>query len=220
MAKRKRAASVPPTSERRALTTALQTKREVTFANGAQVSMWKLNGQHYKRRKVTVRVISPRLHAKLLDLWFTYARCALSLSPSTPQDSNGVDQWKKCGHCGTDSTPEWRNGPLGKGTLCNAYVSFLSCDRSGVRGEWTQRVVDAYGLVYRCGLRYRSRQREQRSRDQSGNVPVSLLLSPESETKKGCRNHINHPMIWVSKLSTVLASQAVSCQPHQHVQQL
>jgi hypothetical protein len=80
MAKRKRAASVSPTTERRALITALQT-REVTFANGAQVSKWKLNGQRYKRRKVTVRVISPRLHAKLLDLMvFISAVCALSLT--------------------------------------------------------------------------------------------------------------------------------------------
>jgi hypothetical protein len=60
-AKRKRAASVPPTGERsRTLTQAThqQTKSEVTFANGAQVSKWKLNGPRYKRCKVTVRVTS------------------------------------------------------------------------------------------------------------------------------------------------------------------
>jgi hypothetical protein len=25
-------------------------------------------------------------------------------------------------HCSATSTPEWRTGPEGKGTLCNAYV--------------------------------------------------------------------------------------------------
>lgn len=143
--KRKRAMSVPPTGEQRALLQArpgqreLLAKSEVTFSQGTQVAKWKLNGPRYKRCKVT--------------------------------DANGDDQWKRCQHCGTDSTPEWRNGPLGKGTLCNA-----------------------------CGLRYRSKQREQTSRGQSGNVPVSLLLNPESN-KKG-RTNINNPMIWETKLSS------------------
>ncbi|ELR17752.1 GATA zinc finger domain containing protein [Acanthamoeba castellanii str. Neff] len=143
--KRKRAMSVPPTGEQRALLQArpgqgeMVAKSEVTFPQGTQVAKWKLNGPRYKRCKVT--------------------------------DANGDDQWKRCQHCGTDSTPEWRNGPLGKGTLCNA-----------------------------CGLRYRSKQREQTSRGQSGNVPVSLLLNPESN-KKG-RANISNPMIWETKLSS------------------
>ncbi|OZJ04987.1 hypothetical protein BZG36_01774 [Bifiguratus adelaidae] len=36
---------------------------------------------------------------------------------STPADSGGI---KKCGYCGTRSTPMWRRGPHGAGTLCNA----------------------------------------------------------------------------------------------------
>jgi hypothetical protein len=145
--KRKRAMSVPSAKARpgrdgeveAAATTMQEVKSEVTFANGAQVAKWKLNGTRYKRCKVT--------------------------------GTNGDAEWKRCQHCGTDSTPEWRTGPLGKGTLCNA-----------------------------CGLRYRTKQKEQNMRGQGGNVPMSLLLNPES-TKKG-RTNINNPMIWETKLSS------------------
>ncbi|KAL6078797.1 white collar 2 type of transcription factor, variant 2 [Balamuthia mandrillaris] len=30
-----------------------------------------------------------------------------------------------CSHCNATDTPEWRSGPLGRGTLCNAYVLHL-----------------------------------------------------------------------------------------------
>ncbi|KAL6985458.1 hypothetical protein U1Q18_018832 [Sarracenia purpurea var. burkii] len=29
-------------------------------------------------------------------------------------------EWRKCVHCGTDKTPQWRTGPMGPKTLCNA----------------------------------------------------------------------------------------------------
>jgi hypothetical protein len=66
---------------------------------------------------------------------------------------------------------------------------------------WSSLVFSSHN---RCGLRYRSKQREQTSRGQSGNVPVSLLLNPESN-KKG-RTNINNPMIWETKLASFPAS--------------
>jgi hypothetical protein len=33
------------------------------------------------------------------------------------------DMERRCAHCGARSTPEWRRGPTGRGTLCNAYAS-------------------------------------------------------------------------------------------------
>lgn len=121
--KRKRAMSVPPTGEQRALLQArpgqgeMVAKSEVTFPQGTQVAKWKLNGPRYKRCKVTVRCLGPPLLAQAgCQVW-----PGKLISPLL-QDANGDDQWKRCQHCGTDSTPEWRNGPLGKGTLCNAYA--------------------------------------------------------------------------------------------------
>jgi hypothetical protein len=67
--KRKRAMSVPPTGEQRALLQArpgqgeMVAKSEVTFPQGTQVAKWKLNGPRYKRCKVTVRCLGPPLLA-------------------------------------------------------------------------------------------------------------------------------------------------------------
>ncbi|OBZ88924.1 GATA transcription factor 14 [Choanephora cucurbitarum] len=41
-----------------------------------------------------------------------------SIAKSTPPQSNS--QIKKCLYCGSKSTPMWRRGPQGAGTLCNA----------------------------------------------------------------------------------------------------
>jgi len=57
---------------------------------------------------------------------------------------------KRCYHCNSANTPEWRTGPLGRGTLCNA-----------------------------CGLRYQSKLRKNRKEPApGGRIPISLLLNP------------------------------------------
>jgi hypothetical protein len=67
--KRKHAMSVSPTGEQRGLQARPAQKQqhhaesEVTFANGAQVAKWKLNGPRYKLYKVTVRVLRQQVHA-------------------------------------------------------------------------------------------------------------------------------------------------------------
>lgn len=43
----------------------------------------------------------------------------LKLHFKLPQQS-GATETRKCSHCGTKSTPEWRKGPMGPSTLCNA----------------------------------------------------------------------------------------------------
>ncbi|KAG6417111.1 hypothetical protein SASPL_119261 [Salvia splendens] len=39
-----------------------------------------------------------------------------------PKKRDGQDggEWRKCLHCATDKTPQWRTGPMGPKTLCNA----------------------------------------------------------------------------------------------------
>jgi hypothetical protein len=77
-----------------------QSKRSVvTMSNGAQLAVWQPHVTCNKRRRVVVR---PFNHPT--------------------QGTNGETERKQCQHCGTDSTSLWRCGPLGKGTLCNAFV--------------------------------------------------------------------------------------------------
>lgn len=40
--------------------------------------------------------------------------------PSPRKRDNGDGEGRKCLHCATDKTPQWRTGPLGPKTLCNA----------------------------------------------------------------------------------------------------
>ena len=44
-------------------------------------------------------------------------------SQGAPAKVPRVMTGRTCKHCGITSTPEWRTGPDGKGTLCNAYPS-------------------------------------------------------------------------------------------------
>ncbi|KAH6783818.1 GATA transcription factor 12 [Perilla frutescens var. hirtella] len=37
-----------------------------------------------------------------------------------PENSSGGGEGRKCLHCATDKTPQWRTGPMGPKTLCNA----------------------------------------------------------------------------------------------------
>ncbi len=77
-----------------------QSKRSVvTMSNGAQLAVWQPHVTCNKRRRVVVR---PFNHPT--------------------QGTNGETERKQCQHCGTHSTSLWRCGPLGKGTLCNAFV--------------------------------------------------------------------------------------------------
>ncbi|XP_047064390.1 suppressor of ferric uptake 1-like [Lolium rigidum] len=48
-------------------------------------------------------------------------RRALASSPSpTWPSAGGVPGQRRCRHCSTTETPQWRQGPEGRGTLCNA----------------------------------------------------------------------------------------------------
>ncbi|KAI8084888.1 uncharacterized protein BX664DRAFT_338027 [Halteromyces radiatus] len=56
------------------------------------------------------------------DKDYTPPRKPKTKRASTSRGSNGQDQHsaKKCLYCGSKSTPMWRRGPEGAGTLCNA----------------------------------------------------------------------------------------------------
>jgi hypothetical protein len=55
----------------------------------------------------------------------THRDGCLESFPTTVADG---DMERRCAHCGARSTPEWRRGPTGRGTLCNAYVSIPCLD--------------------------------------------------------------------------------------------
>lgn len=40
--------------------------------------------------------------------------------PATPAPPSSAGEGRRCLHCETDKTPQWRTGPLGPKTLCNA----------------------------------------------------------------------------------------------------
>ena len=73
---------------------------------------------------------------------------------------------RKCAHCGSQKTSEWRMGPEGRGTLCNA-----------------------------CGLRYRKKLKanqppKAKAASSSAPNPISLLLNsgndqPNTDTSEG-----------------------------------
>jgi hypothetical protein len=45
--------------------------------------------------------------------------------PAPHGNANGEKRPPKCLGCGATETPEWRRGPMGPRTLCNACVSLL-----------------------------------------------------------------------------------------------
>lgn len=48
------------------------------------------------------------------------SNCALRDDNSKSTISNGEGGVRKCSHCASEKTPQWRTGPLGPKTLCNA----------------------------------------------------------------------------------------------------
>ena len=48
----------------------------------------------------------------------------ISPTPTNPgkkkENNDGAGEGRKCLHCATDKTPQWRTGPMGPKTLCNA----------------------------------------------------------------------------------------------------
>ena len=52
----------------------------------------------------------------------------LSNKRPAPNGGNGDKKTPKCLGCGATETPEWRRGPMGPRTLCNACVNF-ACTR-------------------------------------------------------------------------------------------
>jgi len=43
------------------------------------------------------------------------------IEPKSERKKKNASKPRKCSHCQAEKTPLWRQGPLGKGTLCNAY---------------------------------------------------------------------------------------------------
>ncbi|KAL6059155.1 GATA zinc finger domain containing protein [Balamuthia mandrillaris] len=78
-----------------------------------------------------------------------------------------VPEGRSCAACATKNTPEWRTGPNGKGTLCNA-----------------------------CGLRYRKKMKKRNTPNNSAinttNASMSEDLQKEERKKRGQQQNEEH----------------------------
>ncbi|ONK57980.1 uncharacterized protein A4U43_C09F6410 [Asparagus officinalis] len=65
---------------------------------------------------------------------------------SSPKSSEAT---RRCGHCMTEETPQWRTGPDGRGTLCNAC---------GIKYKNSQKINNAVNLSCSNLIRERNRK--------------------------------------------------------------
>lgn len=87
-----------------------------------------------------------------------------------------------CTHCGATKTTEWRMGPEGRGTLCNAYVLHLCalCTQPPARALTLPLLV----VGRRCGLRYRKKLLMDGQKDPNAKITMSMLLNATKKTTK------------------------------------
>ncbi|XVF29200.1 hypothetical protein REPUB_Repub15cG0099900 [Reevesia pubescens] len=75
--------------------------------------------------KVPVKARSKRLR-KCRDLrnqqnsWWVQVNVKSAIATATAKGAGSRSIGRKCQHCGAEKTPQWRAGPLGPKTLCNA----------------------------------------------------------------------------------------------------
>jgi len=94
------------------------------------------------------------------------------------EEEQEEEEEKRCTHCGTNKTPEWRRGPTGPATLCNA-----------------------------CGLKFTKTLQQERKRkflEPSGVVPLSYLLNGPEDKKR--RTSLSTPMVWQTKVKNFVTS--------------
>jgi hypothetical protein len=75
-------------------------------------------------------------------------------APPASGPGNGDKKSTKCLGCGATETPEWRRGPMGPRTLCNACVSHPLLP---ARQDW----ADEQGLVHMKLQRKKKKQEEK-----------------------------------------------------------
>lgn len=96
---------------------------------------------------------------------------------------------RTCMHCGITSTPEWRTGPDGKGTLCNACGLRY---RKFVRAEEKRGVVIAFPAMPALAKprkRRRLAQQQQQTSDEADGGGESVLMdTTRTRTKQDNRD--------------------------------
>ncbi|KAF8400879.1 hypothetical protein HHK36_014182 [Tetracentron sinense] len=68
-------------------------------------------------------VLSPATSSSESDVTSYSGKKAMKTTPKKKEHSDDVTgngDGRKCQHCATDKTPQWRTGPMGPKTLCNA----------------------------------------------------------------------------------------------------
>ncbi|SCU97055.1 LAMI_0F08724g1_1 [Lachancea mirantina] len=58
------------------------------------------------------------------DVWLNEQNCASNGDNQSSSSDSVPDASRQCGHCSSSKTPEWRRGPKGKRSLCNACGLF------------------------------------------------------------------------------------------------
>jgi len=102
-------------------------------------------GESYKRE------IKFKYHMSLTP---QLALLSNSVKPGIKKKSRKRQVGRICTHCSTAKTTEWRMGPEGRGTLCNA-----------------------------CGLRYRKKLLLDGQKDSTSKISMSMLLNGVKKTK-------------------------------------
>ncbi|KAG8050626.1 hypothetical protein GUJ93_ZPchr0009g1898 [Zizania palustris] len=100
-----------------------------------------------------------------------------SLAPVPPRKTK---LWKKkrtksCVHCGSSETPQWREGPMGRGTLCNA------CGVRYRQGRLLPEYRSKWSPTFSASEHASNHHRQPRENNQS--PPVSDLAAPATSKK-------------------------------------
>lgn len=75
-----------------------------------------------------------------------------------------------CRDCGTVDSPEWRRGPLGPKTLCNAVSIFAFLINEYAGRQLTRSSVN----FMQCGLRWAKKNKQQQRNSIGGNESITL----------------------------------------------
>ncbi|RHN53393.1 putative transcription factor C2C2-GATA family [Medicago truncatula] len=79
------------------------------------------NNVHSNSHRKVVEIILSKPHLGISDTWnrqFTWKQPSNNTSKEQSKKTSTIG--RKCHHCGADNTPQWRVGPDGPKTLCNA----------------------------------------------------------------------------------------------------
>lgn len=117
------------------------------------------------------RQVSPELKKKKKKIKFTMSRTAAAADAS--QNSAPAQAVRKCMHCEITKTPQWRAGPMGPKTLCNA------CGVRHKSGRLFPEYRPAASPTFVPSLHSNSHKKVLEMRTKAGGDPEAMANPPE-----------------------------------------